>query len=472
MRLSEITLSDVKNDFEVSKLCLDSRKCEDNSVFFAVQGSHQNGENFIPMAIENGAKAIVVRQDYAQELSEEIELIKTYDVKKTLADLCQRFYTDIPENLCAVTGTNGKTSVACFVANIIAKLGEGSASIGTLGTLLDGDFDRRLGGSGLTTPDLITLYETLSELKQKNINYVCIETSSHGLQQGRVGNLLFKAAGFLNLTQDHLDYHKTMKEYLQAKSLLFTEHMQSDGIAVLNADISEFSILKPLCKSYIDFGRDARSLRIDSLNATDHGLEISINDNLIKTKLIGDFQGYNLACAIGLVKSLGFGVDEIVSICQNINSVRGRMEVFEIGGAKAIVDYAHTPDALEKAIVSLKPHTTGRIITIFGCGGDRDKEKRPLMGEIACKYSDIAIITDDNPRTEEPDQIRLDIKKGCTETVEIGDRRKAIIYGLEQLQEGDSLLVAGKGHEDYQIIGDKKIHFSDAEVIKEYLETK
>lgn len=474
MKLSELA-DKITNDFEVSKLCLDSRKCKENSVFFAINGSALNGEDFIDSAISNGARAIVVDCNSQVQVSENIELIKSENIQQILADYCERFYSNIPENIVAVTGTNGKTSVACFFAQIVAKLGKKSASLGTFGALLDGDYDKNINESGLTTPDVITLYETLSELKRKGVEYVCIEASSHGLVQGRLGNLKFKSAGFLNLTQDHLDYHHTMEEYFAAKELLFIDHLGSDGIAIFNTDIDEFKHLKKIKDNYIDYGRDNNnSIAITNITLTNFGLQIEINHNIIKTHLIGEFQAYNLACAIGLIFSVGFDLQSIVEACEGITSVRGRMEIIEIPrqGAKAVIDYAHTPDALDKAIMSLKPHTSGRIITVFGCGGDRDKTKRPLMGEVAEENSDIAILTDDNPRTENAKSIRADVKTACPNAIEIGGRKEAIIYGLKMLQEGDSLLVAGKGHEDYQVIGDKKIHFDDSEVIKEYLNSK
>lgn len=485
MKISELKslsiLSDKNiNDFEISRLCLDSRKCEENSIFFAIKGTQLNGEDYIDSAIEKGAKAIIIDESSNFPISEKkydnITFIKTPDIQQTLADICEEFYQNIPTNIVAVTGTNGKTSTACFFAMILKNLGYKSASLGTIGALIDGDFTQNIDESGLTTPDIITLYETLTELQKRNIEYICLEASSHGLEQNRLGNIKFSATAFLNLSQDHLDYHDTMENYLAAKALLFSNHSKQNIEAILNCDIAEYSQLQNICtENNLDiktYGNNSTDLRIDNITPTNQGLEITINNNIIKTALIGEFQAYNLTCAIGLVNSLNIAaIEEIFNACNGIKSVRGRMEIYEIPqqNAKAVIDYAHTPDALEKAITSLKPHTSRRIITIFGCGGDRDKTKRPIMGKVAHDYSDIAIVTDDNPRNEDAAIIRKETIAECPDAIEIGDRKQAILKGLNMLQSGDSLLIAGKGHEDYQIIGNKKIHFDDLEVIKEYL---
>jgi len=260
MLLSELTSKEVENDFEVSKLCLDSRKCEKNSIFFAIKGNALNGEDYINKAIENGAESIVVSKTFSGDILNNIEVVKVENVQQTLADYCARFFTNIPKHIVAVTGTNGKTSTACFYAKIISNLGHKSASIGTLGALIDGDFNQNIDESGLTTPDVITLYETLENLNKLGVEYVCLEASSHGLIQKRLGNLKFEAAGFLNLSQDHLDYHNTMEEYFSAKRILFTNHLKTDGTAILNADICEFNDLKEFVQNYISFGRNAKSM--------------------------------------------------------------------------------------------------------------------------------------------------------------------------------------------------------------------
>lgn len=457
--------------FEISKLCTDSRKAVENSVFFALKGEKFNAEEFATSAVMNGAKAIVVSKTFRTPIKN-ITIIKTDNVQRVLNQSVEFFYKDkIPHNLYAVTGTNGKTSVANFTAQILEKFGKNSAAMGTLGTLLGGDFDRKFNDSGMTTPDIVSLFEDLRDLKNKNIEDVVMEASSHGLHQERLGFLKFKAAGFTNFTQDHLDYHKTMEEYFKAKMLLFKKHLTEDGVAVVNSDIPEFEKIKEYAGNILEYGRNSRDLIIENIKLLETGSEIRLNyrgkSELVKTNLIGKFQASNLACAIGLLLSQNYDFSEIVSKAEGLNSVRGRMELIPMlnGKAKVVIDYAHTPDALEKAIHAVRAQTFGRVITLFGCGGDRDKTKRPLMGKISSELSDMVIVTDDNPRTENAASIRKEIIVACPDALEIADRAGAIKHGIQELKEGDCLLIAGKGHEDYQIIGMEKLHFSDREEV-------
>ncbi len=460
--------------FEISKLCTDSRKVIENSVFFALKGEKFNGEEFATAAVMNGAKAIVVSKTFRTPIKN-ITIIKTDNVQRVLNQSVEFFYKDkIPQNLYAVTGTNGKTSVANFTAQILEKLGKSSAAMGTLGTLLGGDYDKKLSDSGMTTPDIVSLFEDLRELKNKNIEDVVMEASSHGLHQGRLGFLKFKAAGFTNFTQDHLDYHETMDEYFKAKMLLFKKHLMEDGVAVVNSDIPEIGEIRKYNSNILEYGRNAKDLLIENVKLNETGTEIRLNylgrSELVKTNLIGKFQASNLACAVGLLLSQNYDFSEIISKAEGLNSVRGRMELIPLlnGKAKAVIDYAHTPDALEKAIHAVRAQTFGRVIVVFGCGGDRDKTKRPVMGKISAELADIVIITDDNPRTEDAVTIRKEILAACPDAREIGDREEAIKAGLKELKEGDCLLIAGKGHEDYQIIGTEKLHFSDREEVVKY----
>lgn len=454
-------------DFEVAGLATDSRKVKENYIFFALKGENFNGEDFIPDSVRNGAKAIITTQSFPNT-----------DLQTLVSKFCSIYFNDIPENYIAVTGTNGKTSTVNFIAQILNRLGKNSASVGTLGVLINGDFEKNICDTGMTSPDIITLYENLSTLKKQNINYVAIEASSHGLHQNRFGKLKFDICCFTNFTQDHLDYHKTFEEYFSAKKLLFTNFTKPGSVAVLNADISEYTKLKKTCEEnnikVFDYGNNGKTLKILNSETENYGLKIYLEyaDEVysITPKLYGAFQVENIACAILAVANYGFTISEVIKACNDLKPVKGRMEVINIPRKKAsaAVDYAHTPDALEKAIKAAKKHSKNRIITIFGCGGDRDKTKRPLMGKIAIQNSDIVIVTDDNPRTENAEQIRKEILAQAKNAIEIADRKEAILHGLNILQEGDVLLVAGKGHEDYQIIGDKKIHFSDSEVIKNY----
>ncbi|MDX1949175.1 MAG: UDP-N-acetylmuramoyl-L-alanyl-D-glutamate--2,6-diaminopimelate ligase [Rickettsiales bacterium] len=487
MKFSQFTyqLDDVqilfKRDFDISSLISDSRKTTENSIFFALKGQNFNGEDFIHSAIEKGSKAIITYENFAIDPKyKDISFIKTKDVNELLNRAVQVFYRyKIPEKIYGVTGTNGKTSVANFTANILAKLGVKSASIGTLGTLIDGDFEKIFSDSGMTTPDILTLFENLKELKNQNINEIVMEASSHGLFLERLGFIKFLTAGFTNFSQDHLDFHKTMEEYFAAKMLIFTKHLSQNGVAIVNSDIEEFEKIKNICeknnKKLFSFGKKSSDLKIKNIALNESGIELELQNKeiskTIKTNLIGRFQGYNLACTIAMLINNNYDFSEICEASQNIKSVKGRMELIPLlnGKAKAVIDYAHTPDALEKAIISCREQTSGKLITLFGCGGDRDKTKRPLMGEISSKLSDITIVTDDNPRTENASIIRKEIISTCPNAIEIENREIAIKKGLEMLKPSDCLLIAGKGHENYQIIGKEKFHFSDFEIVKKFL---
>ncbi len=463
-------------NFVVSGLYTDSRKVKPDSIFFALKGEKFNGENFIEAAIANGAKAIVVSESFNQKLPN-ISIIKTKNINNILTNCVRIFYKDnLPENIYAVTGTNGKTSVANFTAQILSKSGRPSASVGTLGTLISGNFDNCISDNGMTTPDIVTLFQDLQELKNKNIEDVVMEVSSHGLHQKRLGHLKFNSGAFTNFTQDHLDYHQTMEEYFSAKLELLSHYITEDGYAVINSDIPEYQKIIDYCTLYkrkvFEFGKKAKDLKIKNIDLQETGIQIKFEyqgrTRSVQTNLIGEFQAYNLACSIALLLTQNYDFEEILSRSEGLTSVKGRMELIPLlnGKAKAVVDYAHTPDALEKAIKSVRLHTSGKVILVFGCGGDRDKTKRLLMGKISAELADITIITDDNPRTESAENIRSEIASANPKALNIEGREEAIKKGLEILKEGDSLLIAGKGHEDYQIIGTQKNHFSDQEVIK------
>lgn len=465
-------------DFEINKLSLDSRNIENKDIFFALKGTESNGELYIGKAVENGARAVFVSENFTSEKPIQ-NLIRVQDIKNIMHKAAEVFYTNLPENLIAVTGTNGKTSVVNFISQILFHLGQKSISVGTLGFLKNGNFDDKYLETNLTSPDVLTLYKSLSNLKKQGYNYAAIETSSHGLHQNRFGNLKFSVCCFTNFSQDHLDYHKTMEEYFAAKSLLFSSFAAGGAAAVLNSDIAEYDKLSEICEQknlrILDYGKNVKSLKILNSELTNSGIKLNLSfegrEYIINTKIYGDFQVYNICCAILAVYSLGFKIEDIIIAAQNVRSVRGRMEVvnFKNKKASAVIDYAHTPDALEKAILACRKHASGKLVTLFGCGGDRDKTKRPLMGKIASENSDEVIVTDDNPRTEDAENIRAEILLKCPNAKEIGDRKEAIIYCLKNLNEGDVLLIAGKGHEDYQIIGDVKHHFSDVEIVEEFI---
>jgi UDP-N-acetylmuramoyl-L-alanyl-D-glutamate--2,6-diaminopimelate ligase len=478
------------SDFEINSLKLDSRKVADNDVFFAVKGYETNGELYIKDALENGAKAIFVSNDYKipDTIKGQSYFVICENVKQVMANLIESFYKLIPSNISAVTGTNGKTSVVNFARQIMNNLSLDSASIGTIGVdyNLNGE-TLHLDNNNLTSADIISNYSLLQNLKKKyDIDNVFFEASSHGLDQGRFGNLIFKSAAFTNLSQDHLDYHKNMDDYFQAKMKLFSRYCDKQSHAVINGDIEQYQDIRSICDNkslnILDYGKSAEFLKINNLDVEYSGIsadcQILGEEVNFKLNLYGEFNIYNFCCAMLLVASnIGRQDDlsfykEVAGFSSKIISAKGRMQIIDLKPKKnsiAIIDYAHTPDALEKAINSAKNHSQNKIITVFGCGGDRDKSKRKIMGEIADKESDIVIVTDDNPRTEDAANIRAEILSACKKAQEIADRKQAIIYALESAQQGDIVLIAGKGHENYQIIGKEKIYFDDSQIVKDFL---
>lgn len=453
-------------DREITSLTEDSRNVTKGTLFAAFKGTQADGHDFIPAALRKGAAAILAERTAK---TGEAALIVSSDPRKTFGEIAAKFYAPLPEIIAAVTGTNGKTSTAHFLRQIWHYLGQKSASIGTIGVCAE---EQIIIPESMTTPDTVRLFSTLSDLKKQGIDHVAMEASSHGLHQSRLAGLKVKAAGFTNLSRDHLDYHATMEEYFAAKALLFSDY--ATDAAVLNADIPEFAALQAIAAKkklrIIDYGKKAGALKLESLTPLPSGLHLRVSGHDLKTHLLGLFQAENLLCAIGLAMGCGAELSAILAIVPKLTPVPGRMEkVGEKNGASVIVDYAHTPDALEKLLAAAKPHATGDIILVFGCGGDRDKGKRPLMGAVAKKYAQQVIVTDDNPRTEDAASIRAAILAACPGATEIGDRRTAIHAAIGKVKSGDIVIIAGKGHETYQIIGATKHHFSDQETIREIL---
>jgi UDP-N-acetylmuramoyl-L-alanyl-D-glutamate--2,6-diaminopimelate ligase len=448
----------------------DSRLVKPGYTYIAIKGTKFNGEDFINEAIKNGATRIVVSEDSNIQPLDHIEVIKVPNTRKALALFAAEFYNNQPENIVAVTGTNGKTSTANFYKQIASFAGYKSASIGTLGVLCDDlEFDN---SDALTSPDSIKLHEILSTLQNHSITHVGIEASSHGLSQFRLDGVKFKAAAFTNFTQDHLDYHDTMEEYFMAKVRLFSEVVKG-GYAVLNADIPEFPALHDICLKHklniIDYGKNANNIQLIECGEK---LRLSINNAPFESDyhLNGDFQVYNVMAALGLAMSVGISLDKCIQAIPHLKAAPGRLELAGMkNNAKIFIDYAHTPDALENAIKSLRSSCKNNLHVLFGCGGDRDPKKRSIMGQIANDLADKVIVTDDNPRTENPEQIRKQILSSCPKAQEIENRATAIKSALDSLQNHDVLLIAGKGHEDYQIIGTVKHHFSDIEEVQKYL---
>lgn len=458
---------------EVSGISVDSRAIEPGYIFVAIKGNMQNGHDYISAAIANGAKVIVHQDDI--EKVEGVEYFKVLDARSALSELSQLLYPKQSKYIMGVTGTNGKTSIVHFVREILLELNKKIVSIGTMGVL--GLLETIV--TNINTLPAEKLHPLLQKIAENNIDYVAMECSSHGIDQHRIDQVKFSACGFSNLSQDHLDYHENMENYLQAKEKLFS--LMKEGYAVLNTDIPEFERLANYCKKknhkIIGYGKNrlkesANNVIINSIEHEGISQKVTweINKVFYQTKLnlVGEFQVYNLACAIGLLMACEVNLDEIMQVLPSLKAVTGRMELVSTDRESNIfIDYAHTPDALVHALKTLKPVTKNRLIVVFGCGGNRDKEKRPLMGKIADEFADLVIITDDNPRNENPNIIRQEIIKGCKNYKEIPGREEAIEFAIKNLQVGDNLLIAGKGHENYQIIGDKTYEFSDISKVRE-----
>jgi UDP-N-acetylmuramoyl-L-alanyl-D-glutamate--2,6-diaminopimelate ligase len=470
-------LSEELRQLKVTGITADSRKVQEGFVFVALVGSAYDGRDYIQDAVVKGASAIIVDKDFQLELLN-IPIFRVENPRRTFSALLAHFYGQQPDNIVAITGTNGKTSTAHFYRLLSEQLGGNAASIGTLGVISPYPIPVE---SSLTTPGAEALYHILKLLKENGTNFLALEASSHGLDQYRLDAVKLQAAAFTNLSQDHFEYHHNFESYLAAKLRLFTEILPKGKIAVLNADIPEYGFLKQHCETrahrIIDYGKQAKEIRLNSAVSTieEQVINFSYQNSTYQfaTPLIGEFQAYNLLCAFGLAVATGFTAEQIVERLPKLTPVPGRMDRVTRKGEprQVFVDYSHTPDALEKALSLLKPLCKGRLIALFGCGGNRDPYKRPLMGNVASNIADVVIVTDDNPRHEDPAKIRQEVMEGCNQDViEVGGRMEAINYAVRIMQPHDILLIAGKGHENYQIIGDQYIKFDDLEVAKAALE--
>ena len=456
---------------EVGGLSADSRTVRPGDLFAALSGSRADGRRFVAGALARGAVAVLGDASLA-EAGLSVPVLAAPDPRRALALVAARFYGAQPRHIAAVTGTSGKTSTASFVRQLWIRLGRKAASIGTLGIEAPG----RAPTPALTTPDPVELHRTLAELAREGVDRVCLEASSHGLDQRRLDGLRIEAAAFTNLTRDHYDYHGTAEAYLAAKRRLFDTLLPAGATAVLNADVPEFAPLRAVARErglrLIDFGREAESLRLLAVEPHAHGqrvvLEAFGRRHAVDSRLVGTFQAHNVLAALGLVLACGEDVDAVRPHLTALAAPPGRMQLaaHHPSGAPAFVDYAHKPEALAKALETLRPHTPGRLVVVFGCGGDRDTGKRPQMGEIAARLADRVVVTDDNPRTEDPAAIRRAILAAAPGAAEIGDRAEAIATAFADLRTGDALLVAGKGHEPYQIVGERVLPFDDAEVLR------
>jgi UDP-N-acetylmuramoyl-L-alanyl-D-glutamate--2,6-diaminopimelate ligase len=476
MRLRDLFSDDATIDPQaeavvVTGLAVDSRTVKPGDVFFALAGSRTDGARFIDSAVSAGA--VAVASDHAPEGARRVPFVVTPNPRRALALAAAKFYPRQPETIAAVTGTSGKTSVAAFTRQIWQRLGHISASIGTIGLVSP---KRTIYGS-LTTPDPIALHRQLDEIANDGVTHLAFEASSHGLDQYRLDGVRIAAGGFTNLSRDHMDYHPDVAHYLAAKLRLFRDIVISGGAAVISADHD--------CSPEVIDAARSRNLRIIAVGRkADAGegirlIEASIEGftqklvlqhrgrkYMIRLPLVGEFQIENALVAAGLAIGTGSEPEAVFAALEHLEGAKGRLErVGERNGAPIFVDYAHKPDALAKALQALRPYAKRKLVVIFGAGGDRDAGKRPLMGAIAAENADHVIVTDDNPRSENPETIRAAILSEAKGASEIGDRAEAIRAGIAALQPGDALLIAGKGHEIGQIVGDKTLPFSDHEAV-------
>jgi UDP-N-acetylmuramoyl-L-alanyl-D-glutamate--2,6-diaminopimelate ligase len=455
----------------ITGLTADSRDVRPGMLFAALAGGRADGRQFIDDAIARGAVAVLTDPSLAH-LVLPVPLILDANPRRRLALMAARLFERQPRCIAAVTGTNGKTSVAGLTRQIWAGLGLAAGSLGTLG--LDAAGAHR--SSNLTTPDPVQLHALLADVAAAGVDHLVLEASSHGLDQHRLDGVRLSAAAFTNLSRDHFDYHGSFAEYLAAKRRLFSELLPPKGIAVLNADQPEYAPLADVCRGrgivVLDYGWQAERLQLRAQVPEGDGQEIRLaldgQEHEVRLSLVGRFQAANVLAALGLVVACGAEPEAAMAALAGLCGVRGRLErvTGHPKGAQVFVDYAHTPDALAQALDALRPHTAGRLIALFGCGGDRDRGKRAEMGRIAAAQADRVLVTDDNPRSEDPAAIRRAILEGCPGAIEIGDRRAAIRTAIAGLDGGDVLLVAGKGHESGQVVGDRVLPFDDVTEVR------
>ena len=473
----DVTIEQQAGAIEISGLAFNSRVVKPGDLFFALSGSRTDGARFIDAAIAQGAVAIAGDQAPSHPHSFNlgaVPFVRTANPRRALARAAARFYPRQPATIAAVTGTSGKTSVAAFARQIWLSLGHAAASIGTIGLVSP---DRTIYGS-LTTPDPIALHRQLDEIAQDGVTHLAFEASSHGLDQFRLDGVRIAAGGFTNLSRDHMDYHPDVAHYLAAKLRLFRDLVAADGAAVISADhdVSQAVIDTAAARKLriITVGRngDGAGEGICLLAAEIDGLAQQLNlehrgrRHALRLPLVGEFQVENALVAAGLAIGTGSEPEAVFAALEHLEGAKGRLErVAEHNGAAIFVDYAHKPDALAKALQALRPYAKRRLVVVFGAGGDRDAGKRPLMGAIAVEHADSVIVTDDNPRSETPKVIRSEILATAIGAREIGDRAEAIRTAIGGLEPGDALLIAGKGHETGQIVGDKTLPFSDHDAV-------
>ncbi|MDR0555761.1 MAG: UDP-N-acetylmuramoyl-L-alanyl-D-glutamate--2,6-diaminopimelate ligase [Holosporaceae bacterium] len=474
-------LGDVHRTLQVMDLCDNSQNITvPKSMFVALNRNLENRKNHVAEAISRGAEYILQGgEGNYLEIRDGILFLFTPNVRIKLANIAAKFFLSRFDNAVAVTGTNGKSSVVDILRQIWVGSGIAAASIGTLGVITK---DTRSNlPHNMTTPDCLTLHKILHRLGANMIENIALEATSHGIEQRRLDEIGFNVCAFTNLTQDHLDHHKTFEKYWNAKARLFTELALGQSTFIVNADDSHSQRIREIARNrgvdYLDYGYSATNVKIIHIDQKESVQLVKCSffgkEFTFVLPLQGTFQVYNSLCSAAIAHITGVARERAVEELEKLKPINGRLELIaKFRSASIYTDYAHTPDALENAIASLRSHTKNRLITVFGCGGNRDSQKRPLMGEIAEKFADLVIVTDDNPRDEDPWQIRKMILEGCSRATEIGDRRTAIKTAMEMLSEGDTLLVSGKGHETYQQIGEKLLVFSDKDVILDRLKEK
>lgn len=472
MRLSALAGSaPLTEDPDICGLTADSRAVRPGYLFAALPGMRADGNAFVKDAVSRGASAVLAREPVA-DLPAGVALVRDDNPRLRLAQMAARFHPGQSETIVAVTGTNGKTSVASFTRQIWAGLGHRAASFGTLG-VVSPDLMLVLGH---TTPDPVEIHRLLDQLAAQGVSHVAFEASSHGLAQHRADAVRLRAAGFTNLTRDHLDYHQTFEAYRTAKLRLFTEVLPQEGVAVINADgacADDFlQGVRQRGLELISVGERGQGLRMVERVPSGDGQEICVmwrgRAHRFLLPLAGAFQASNALVAAGLVLATGGEVEGVFLALEHLVGAAGRLEKVAVSaaGVPVYVDYAHTPDALETVLRALRPHTRGRLWVVFGCGGDRDAGKRPLMGAAAHALADRVIVTDDNPRTEVAAAIRAAVLAGAPGAVDVGDRSAAIALAIDSAAPGDVVVVAGKGHETGQIIGQEVLPFNDADAVR------
>ncbi len=479
MKIADFTtvlpaVSALSPELEVTGVTSDSRAVRPGMIFVAVPGSKADGSNYAADAQRRGALAVVTGKG-AVPGSLDLPVLKVDDPRLMLAYLSARYYGAQPETMVAVTGTSGKTSVASFTRQIWEHSGFAAASIGTTGVVAPG---RNEYGS-LTTPDPVALHKLLAELAEAGVTHAAMEASSHGLDQRRLDGVRLSAGAFTNLGRDHMDYHPTVEDYLRAKLRLFDTLLPKSAPAVIFADdvFSEPTIkaAKAAGLNVLTVGRHGEFLSLKRVEHERYRQRAEVDHDgvlyEIELPLAGDFQIYNALVAAGLAIATGTSAHKALKALEKLKGAPGRLDLVgtAANGAPVYVDYAHKPDALENVLASVRPFTTGRVIVVFGCGGDRDRGKRPIMGEIATRLADVTIVTDDNPRSEVPQEIRAAILAAAPGAIEIGDRRAAIRTAVDMLYAGDTLIVAGKGHEEGQTIGTETLPFSDHQEVRDAL---